>query len=99
MPAEDVPPLLMKSVPPIFFTDEHDQPERAGTCVLMTILGCPVIATAAHVLRKVENQPIWLIPPDRRHLVPLGAWACATHCFSYCNDDRQWRLIVLSRVV
>jgi hypothetical protein len=44
MAAEDVPPLLRKSVPPIFHRGEGGQPERAGTCALLTVFGCPMIA-------------------------------------------------------
>lgn len=72
MAAEDIPPLLAKSVSPIFYSGT-DPLDRAGTCVLLTVFGCPVIASAAHALRAVANQrDVLLMPPTLNHLVPLG---------------------------
>jgi hypothetical protein len=83
MAIEDVPPLLIKSVPPIFYSGERDRPERAGTCVLLNVFGCPVIASAAHALRKVGDRLIWVMPPAQNNLVPLGAAA------TFCTDDED----------
>jgi hypothetical protein len=72
MAPEDVPPLLAKSVSPTFYGGEHSL-DRAGTCVLLTVFGCPVIASASHALRAVAKQrEVLLMPPASNHLVSLG---------------------------
>jgi hypothetical protein len=83
MAADDIPPLLVKSVPPIFYSGERDRPERAGTCVLLKVLGCPVIATAAHAVRKVGQRPFWVMPPTQGRLVSLGAAS------AFCTTDED----------
>ena len=73
-------------MPPIFYSGERERPERAGTCVLLNVLGCPVIATAAHALRKVGGQLLWLMPPSQEHLVSLGP---ASAFFTPDEDEPQ----------
>jgi len=55
---------------PVFDVDDRDRPNQLGSCVLLRVLDCRFLLTAAHVLNESDRSTLYLGARDG-NLVPI----------------------------
>lgn len=64
------------SVRPVYRNSEAEPlPEHLGSCLLLSIDGVRIVATAAHIYDQLEEYTLYVGGPSPTNLVPIIGWA------------------------